>query len=252
MRPTLLIVFLLVSFYGTIGAQSIVNIEEKRIVTDTVGWAGTMGLQFSLNKDVERNFAFAGNSHVQYKTKRNLYLLLANVSLLEAGNNEFVNAGVIHARFNRKFGKILRWELFSQWQYNRILQVDSRYLVGLGPRLKLLSNKEVSLYQGTLYMYEMEEVIQPAAKHFDHRLSAYISGSWRPNKQFSLSGTYYFQPLLEDFSDNRSSGQLKLEIGITDKLNFTTTFNYLHDTNPPADIPNEAYRLRNGLKYKFN
>lgn len=239
-------------FQFTAFTQSIINIEEKRIITDTVGWAGSVGLQFAFNKDVKTNYSFSGKAHVQYKTKRNLYLLLGNSRLLEAGDSKFVNAGVVHGRFNRKYGKVVRWEMFAQWQYNRVLQVDNRILIGMGPRLKLLSNKKINLYQGTLYMYEYEEVLTPRETHRNHRLSTYLSGAWRPSKQVTLSGTYYFQPLLKDFTDNRSSGQLKLELGITDKLNFTTTFNFLHDTEPPADVPKEAYRLTNGLKYKFN
>ncbi len=232
-------------------AQAVVNIEQKRIVTDTVGWAGSMNISYLLNKDVDEQYSASGSMHVQYKTSKSLYLLLANLSLLEAASKNFINSGFAHLRYNRKFGKILRWEAFSQLQFNKILQVNQRVLVGTGPRLKLLSTKKVKLYQGTLYMYEYEEIISPREFNNDHRLSTYLSGSWSPSDRATISSTWYFQPLLSDFNDNRLSGQMNLELGITKKLKFTTSFNYLHDTRPPTDIPKVAYRMRNGLTFKF-
>ncbi len=249
---SLILMFLLRFFIvHPIYGQSVVNIEQKRIVTDTIGWAGSVNLNFQFNKDVDEQYALSTSSHVQYKTERSLYLVLGNLRFLEAGEKRFINSGFAHFRFNRKFGEVLRWEAFAQTQFNKILQVNQRFLIGTGPRLKLFSNEKFILYQGTLYMYEYEEVIAPATIHNDHRLSAYLSGSWKPSDKASISGTWYFQPLIEDFTDNRISGQLKLKLSISTKLKFTTSFNYLHDTRPPQDIPNEAYRLTNGLEFQF-
>jgi len=236
---------------GQLRAQAIVNIEQKRIVTDTVGWAGAINLNFSLNKDVDEQYSLVWNAHVQYKSEKSLYLFLTNLSVLEAGKERFVNSGFAHGRYNRKLGEVLRWEVFSQIQFNKVLKVNQRILGGTGPRLKVFGNKKFALYQGTLYMFEYEEVIEPREFNHDHRLSAYVSGNWKPSKQVQLTGTWYFQPLLSDFADNRLSGRVKLDLGITAKLKFTTTFSYLHDTRPPIDIPRVAYRLSNGLSYKF-
>ena len=236
--------------HGTI-AQVIVNIEQKRIVTDTLGWAGSANLGFQLNKNTERQLALSSSAHLQYKSAKSLYLLLGNVSFVEAGDEQYVNAGFAHFRHNRKFGKVVRSEAFAQYQYNTILQVDQRILLGAGPRLKLLSSEKFTLYQGTLYMYEHEEIITPQATHDNHRLSVYVSSSWQPTKSTSLSSTWYFQPLLSDWKDHRTSGRISLSVSMTEKLDFTTSFNYLRDSRPPAGVPKEVYSMSNGLSYKF-
>jgi hypothetical protein len=232
-------------------AQAVVNIEQKRIVTDTIGWAGSANISFQFNKDVQEQFALSNRAHVQYKTEKSLYLLLANLALLEAGDNDFINSGFVHFRYNRKVGEILRWEVFTQLQYNKLLEVNQRVLIGTGPRLKIFSDDKLSLYQATLYMFEYEEIIAPREFHNDHRISTYVSASWNPTDNTSLSSTIYFQPLIEDFSDHRLSNQTRLSFGITKKIKFTTTFTYLRDSNPPLDVPSEAYSMRNGLEFKF-
>jgi hypothetical protein len=232
-------------------AQSIVNIENKRIITDTTGWAGSANLGFNLSKNIKTEFALSTSAHLQYKNKKELYLFLANASLVEAGEEKFVNAGFAHVRYNRKFGPVLRWEAFGQIQYNKVLSVDQRILLGTGPRLKLFSSDKFRLYQGTLYMYEIEEVLEPNETHKDQRISAYLSYHWHPYDNFSFYGTWYFQPKIDDFSDHRLAGQLSLEFGISENLKFTTSFNYLLDSAPPEAVPEEVYAMRNGLKFQF-
>ena len=227
------------------------NIEQKRIVTDTIGWAGSADLGFRLSKNIQTEFALSTSAHLQFKTDKSLYLFLGNIALVEAGDQRFVNSGFSHLRYNRKFGKMLRWEAFTQIQYNKILKVNQRVLAGAGPRLKLVSTDHFKLYQGTLYMYEYEEVTEPEEVHCDHRVSAYVSASWFPSENTDLSTTWYFQPLIEDVADFRLAGQLKLSVGISKHLKFTTSFNYLLDRNPPIEIPQEVYALANGLKYSF-
>jgi hypothetical protein len=231
--------------------QSIVNIESKRIVTDTIGWAGSAQVAFRLSKNIKTEFTLSNSAHLQYKNQKELYLFLANASLVEAGKEKFVNSGFAHLRYNRKFGPVLRWEAFAQIQYNKVLSVNQRGLLGTGPRFKLLSTEKLHLYQGTLYMFEYEEDINPDIIYRDQRISAYLSYTWLPTENFSFSGTWYFQPKIDDLGDHRVAGQVNLDFQITDRLSFTTSFNYLKDSEPPAEVPKEVYSMRNGLSFSF-
>ena len=234
-----------------VSAQSIVNIESKRLVTDTTGWAGNADLFFRLSKNVQTEYALSTSTHLQYKTDRDLFLLLVNGQLVEAGKEKFVNTGFIHFRYNRKMGSLLRWEAFTQLQYNKILSVNQRFLLGTGPRLKLVSNDNFTLYQGTLYMYEYEEVVNPEVTYRDQRLSAYVSSSWHADEQFHISATWYYQPLIDKFSDFRVAGQLSLELSISDRVSFVTAFNHLYDSEPPENVPKDVFNISNGLRVRF-
>ncbi len=72
-------------------SQAIVNIEQKRIVTDTIGWAGSADLSFRLAKNVETVYSLSTSAHIQFKTAKSLFLFIGNVSVVEAGDETFVN-----------------------------------------------------------------------------------------------------------------------------------------------------------------
>lgn len=232
-------------------AQSIVNIESKRLITDTVGWAGSGQFSFRLNQNVEREFALSSKIHIQYKHLKSLYLFLTDLTVIDAGQQRFVDAGFAHFRYNYKVNNWLRWEAFSQVQYNDVLKIKNRLLFGTGPRFKAINQPKWSVYVGSLYMYEIERLRSPDLESTGHRLSAYLSTSMKPWPIVDLSTTWYVQPLFEDIEDVRLAGQIDLEIDISKAFTFITSFSYLNDQRPAEGIPHIVYALSNGIKYKF-
>ena len=231
--------------------QAIVNIENKRIVTDTIGWAGNADLEFRISKNLVTEYAFSSDLSLQYKSEKSLYLVLGNLSSVEAGDQRFVDSGFGHLRYNRKMGSVLRLETFGQVQYNDILKVRKRILVGGGPRLKLVSTDRLAIYHGPLYMYEINDERDPDVIDYDHRMSAYVSATFNPWDQVRLVTTWYYQPLLEDFNDYRVSGQAVLKIKLAQYLDFKTTFTFLHDHDPAVNIPRSVYAMSNGFSINF-
>jgi len=85
----------------------------------------------------------------------------------------------------------------------------------------------------------VEDVI---SKFRDHRLSTYLSLSAQPfSKNFTISNTTYYQPVLNNFTDVRLSSQTSMEFIISKKLTFTSIFS----------ITNDTYSLRNGIRFSF-
>jgi hypothetical protein len=245
-----LLFILCTGLLAVVNGQTVVNIESKRIVTDTTGWAGSAAVAFNLSKNQKTQFNLASSAHVQFKTKRDLFLLLGNHSLVEAGDEKFVNYGFGHFRYNTKINDYLRWEAFTQIQYNKVLKVENRFLVGMGPRFKVLGRDKIKLYAATIYMYEIESIID-GPRNYDHRLSNYASLTFKPLDNLHLSATYYYQPKLDDFGDYRIAGQANMRISISKKVSFTMSYNYLFDKIPPPDVQREVYALSNGLSMKF-
>ena len=56
----------------------IVNVESRRIQTDTTGWAGSFGGNVNLSKNVDRVFSASAFAHLQYKNSKNLILFLGD------------------------------------------------------------------------------------------------------------------------------------------------------------------------------
>src|SRR6185295_18151476 len=94
--------------------SQIVNIESSRMQSDTVGWLGSAGAGFRLNDNSQKVIQISVNSHIQYKTQKDIWLLIGNYGLLKAGGSKFIKYRFDHLRYNHKLNPWLRWEIFTQ------------------------------------------------------------------------------------------------------------------------------------------
>jgi len=248
-RPLFLIMAFVTSIF-TSSAQ-ILNIEQERIKTDTTGWAGTAKISFQYTKNDEELLTGGAYMHIQYKTKRSLYLSLTEYNLTKASGSDFVNAGVQHFRYNYKLKDWLTGEIFTQIQFNKLLKVKSRWLLGAGPRVKFISTKPFNMYFAALYMFEHEELYDTNIIKNNHRLSSYISFNLKIRDNLSLINTSYFQPIINDFLDFRILTQTDLKIGITKHFSFLLSYLYTFDKFPAVGIPKETHYLGNSIIYEF-
>jgi len=232
----------------------IVNMESDRIVNDTTGWAGTIKAGLSLAKDVATTNQFIGETHIQYKNKKSLYLIRANVNYTRAGGETFVSNNFLHLRHNYKLNTWLRWEEFTQFQQNKITGIDLRYLLGTGPRFKLFQVKTMNMYIGTAIMYEYEVEKTDGNKQIIHenpRSSNYISFTYHPNENVKISHTSYYQTLFDFPKDHRISSQTDIEFKISKKLVYTLSYRILYDTSPALGIPTTTYGLESYIGWSF-
>ena len=230
----------------------IVNVESKRLKSDTTGWLGSVGTSFKLENSAVKVINIEAEAHLEYKAKRSLYLFLINYALLKGEGTTFQNNLFYHLRYNYKVNNFLRWEAYTQMQQNNIAGIKSRFLVGTGPRFKLSGTDKLALYASTSVMYENEhELTKPVIVHNDIRSSNYVSMTWRPRENLDVVTTIFYQPLYNDFSDYRILHDLSLNFKFTKSFSFVTTWNYLFDTEPAADTPKEIFLLKNGVRYTF-
>ena len=214
-KALLMPAFLFLSFNGF---TQIVNVESARMQSDTVGWQGSFGAAFSMTQNTSRIFGANADAHLQYKTSndKGLWLILGNYNLLKVSGRNFLSDGLIHLRYNRKINEWLRWEFFGQFQNNDITQIDSRMLLGTGPRFKLIKKPRFRMYAASLLMYEKEkEATTPSISHSDMRNSSYLSFTWLPQDYLEMISTTYFQPRLAEFSDYRFMNQFMFKVKAT-------------------------------------
>lgn len=249
-KHIILIVFL--GFLLPYTEAQIINMESKRIATDTTGFSGSMGLALSASRFTQSYIAAEVKGHIQWKTNRNLYLLVGNFQIVNAGGESFNNSGFGHFRYNRKFSDVIRGEFFTQIQYNSVTKITRRILNGIGFRLKLSPYENAKVYWGLAFMNEYEELSDPEITNKDNRLSTYFTFTLAPVKTISMRNTTYVQPNLEDFKDYRLANSTSINFGITQNLKFTTVFSFLYDSRPPIDVPTINYQVKNGLNYTFS
>lgn len=229
----------------------VINIESKRFMNDTNGWIGNADFNFNVFNNTQQVLQFSNTLRLQYQKNKSRFILLNDLNLIKAGNTDFANAGYQHFRYNYKMSKWLTMEAFTQTQYNPVLKLDFRYLIGAGPRLKLLKKEKARIYVATLYMYEYDDIINDDVNLYEHRISSYITCTFSILKTVELTSTTFYQPNIENTRDYRIANDSGLEIHINKHFNFKSSFNMLYDTYQPEGIPDMVYSFRNGLSVKF-
>ncbi len=259
-------VFMVLLAYAPSLDAQIVNIERRRIQTDTTGLFGSLHFNFSGSKTTKSIISFGAGTFLELKParkgdpeySRDLWLFITDFNLVSGDNEKFSNAGFGHIRFTRKLGKdhsrlghFVRWENFAQVQYNGLTKIGTRALLGTGPRFKLTDSEVSKFYLGVAYMYEYQELIDPEVILRENRMSSYFSFTLLPEENVSFISTTYFQPVLNNFSDYRLSNETTLTLDITKSFSFSFSFNYNFNSTPPSEVPNNTYYFRNRLEYSF-
>ncbi len=250
MREFFTLLFIL--FTTMVSEAQIVNIESQRYATDTTGWAGDYNVGFTFGKQQEKYFAFFNTAHVQYKSKKSLYLALGSLDLIKSSSQKIVNSGFFHFRYNYKIKNWLRWEAFTQVQYNKLVGLRMRYLIGTGPRFKLVQVEKFKTYLGTLYMLEYEINNAKTQKLIQGRFSGYLSFSFRPIKSVEFISTTYYQPRIDEIKDYRISTDNSLFFKFHKLLSFGLNYRLNYDSRPPEGaVTNLTYQLENKFRVDF-
>lgn len=233
----------------------IVNIEEQRITgtNDSIHWYGHLRLGANLVKVQEEVLQLNANAQVEHKLGKSLLLLLLDARFLKAGGTEFNNAGFAHFRYNRKITDPLSVEAFTQAQYNRLLYIELRALVGAGLRCRLFKshNGKNRVYIGAAYLYEQNRFTDETEQRNWHRLSTYLSFTFRPWPGVTFISTTYFQPKLFYWANHRFATEARLDTPLGKKLSFFSDFSLQTDKALPLNAPVGNYAWQNGLTYKF-
>jgi hypothetical protein len=236
----------------TLSYGQLVNIENQRIQSDSVRTITVLDLQYNYqnNNDEELSLVNFSATH-QYKTKnlKNYFLLLGNIDYSLANREELSNSGLIHLRYNRKLNKKLRIEAFIQYQYNKILGIESRSLIGIGPRYKINKSDKIIFYIGSLIMQEFEKATDNTNTISYQRLSNYFSLSIKNKaKTLEFTAVFYYQPNINLWKDYRLSSQASLAFNITSKVQFVNSVNYGYDSYAPTNVNKKNIILTNGFK----
>jgi hypothetical protein len=245
LRALAILILSLYSFIPNVFGQ-IVNIEQARIRTDTIGWTGHTDLNFQTIKYEEVLYNVGLKGSAQWKNEKKLWLLLGDVSYAASTNEVFNNSGLIHLRYNRKLNSKVKWEAFSQLQYNQLLALNYRLLNGTGFRFSIVNKESTRLYTGTLLMQELENIRGLYKNTSDFRLSNYVSMNLN-KKQWAYSSTVYFQPRLDFWKDYRVSGQHTVSTSLGHHMRLKFELSHFYDSNPPLNVPKSTVMTNVGL-----
>ncbi len=236
----------------SISAQ-VVNIEKKR-KGDKDGFAGALSFGINLMDNGKNISQFQNNIDLQYKKGASTFILLNDLSLIRVDEDDLVNSGFQHLRYNYtiKDSSFLTIEAFMQHQYNTIQLMERRFLLGAGPRFRIVNSKKVEFFVATLGMYEYEQRSDSLrTKPEFARMASYVSVSWDISENLNFKNITYYQPAFTDFENYRVSSETSFGLKISNALTFKVSFQTTYDSNPPEDIQELFYNWKNALIYKF-
>ena len=243
-------IFLAFLFVQVLSAQ-IVNIEKKRLDGDKSGWYGDVYANFAVSRTTKNLLNLGTGGHISWIDSLQSVLLIADLGLVRAEGQKFANNGFLHLRYTSQLSKLISFEAFTQSQYNTLTKIDNRWLTGSGIRFQLTDYDNALFFWGVMLVYEREKLNSPDVIHNDVRMSSYFSFALRPQPTISFISTTYVQPKINNWNDYRLLNENSLQLGITNKLSFSIIFNMSYDRNPPIEVPNLTYSLKNGIAYEF-
>lgn len=240
------LLLLIVSF--ELNAQQVVHIENQRLKTEEDGLSGSLTLNLNYTKNQSRILQFGNKIQIQYRLKRSLFLFLNDLNLIRANDENFINNGYQHLRYNYKINNLLTWEAFLQRQTDMVYLLELRALAGTGPRFRIIDRDSISLYAGSLYMYEYEQIEGESEFNSYHRNSSYLSANYDLREFYSLQLIAYYQPNIFNLSDYRISTEIVNVFRINKKLSFRIAYALRYDSSPPDGVTDTFFSIINALR----
>ncbi len=250
MRGVLGTLLLLFSINVTLG--QIINIEEKRYKDAEDGLQGNIDVSFKYTQNINSVWQVANNISLLYRKKKLTHLFLNNITLVRSNNSDLVNYGYAHYRLIHMLSeaRFIKWESYSQIQYNSVQKIKQRILLGSGLRFKIVNKDSLQFNYGWSLMYEHEETTIPEFSNVI-RNSNYLSLDWKISKLWEFKTIIYYQPAIGDFSDYRISNESTISHKLTENFSIVGSVKFLYDSSPPQDVPVNNFNSSLLLRYKF-
>lgn len=233
-------------------AQIIIHIDYDRHHPKEEGLSGTVDLSMSMNQAVNFVFGTNNSSQILYKHQKHIVKSLNGLNLTVVNKTRPINDGFQHFRYSYLLTDRIIPETFVQGQYNHNTKIGARYIFGVGALFKIY-NKDtdsMQLHVGVHFMPEYErELLGQINRH--RRLNTMVSWGYTFKNKLTLNMVSYFQPDLLVLSDFRLLGNIAVEMPITQRLTYRSSFGFVFDTNPPEGARTNFFNTRNGLRYVF-
>lgn len=172
----------------------------------------------------------------------------------KANGNENTNKLFAHARYIHAITPdSLRAEVFAQYQSDKFINIEDRFLYGIGTRFKTFdTNHDARAYIGLGAFYESitytNELVNPIERNV--RLNSYFAYSMDLNDKTSAAYTLYFQPKADDIADNIQSHEFELKVNVYRDMFLKFALDYTLDSEPPAGV--KRYDLIQKTSFVFN
>ena len=158
--------------------------------------------------------------------------------------------GFCHIRYTKNLIEKYFLETFIQYEFNDFLNIEDRYLLGLGTRIQVDTKDNNSIFLGIGLMNEKEIYSNNDAKNLI-RSTNYLSNSTKINDNITLSNIIYFQLDIGNANDYRILYDSSISVETVKNLFLNFTINYRYDNDPHENSSENYTQLLSGIEYEF-
>ena len=233
-----------------------VNTEKYRNIEDSLGFSGLIKLDASIqtgNTDIQE---LGSEILLDYKKPASTILLILNGDYGWNNGKQFSDEALAHLRFVKALNQNLKFEIFTQMNYDKSLLLLFRALGGAGLRVKLLETKKSALWFGSAYMLEYERYSAPRRfidkkKILSNRWSNYLSYNLSIQKNVNISSVIYYQPRFDLWKDTRILTENSLIVNLSGSFSLSVDFDLRYDRFTPAGIKEVDTKSKVGFIFNF-
>lgn len=249
MRKSWLIILCL--FHCLLLQSQVINIESRRLESKQQGWngQGEFGYAFIQNQNSFSNL----NTRINFLHQKDIHrwFIISDLSLIQSSQGDFENAGYQHVRYNHQKSERLSYEAYAQLQFSKQMRLYPRYVLGGGPRYKIVEGDSVKIFSGVSLLVEHERMLNPIGVNSNERLSAYLSLLFYQIPGVTIDLLVMYQPRLIRFSDRRIQTELRFDFPVSAHLQCRFAATVFNDTKPPEGVPSTFTNMRSGIIYNF-
>jgi hypothetical protein len=242
---------ILVLFAYTANAQTIINAERVGVINDSSVFAIDVTYQGTRGNSVTNQFGVA--PVMVLKKHKNEFKMFGAYDVLSASDKNILNSAYVHARHNFEFLSKVRTLLFYQLQFNEVLRLSKREVIGAGFKFSLFEKDSFSLFVSTGLMHEFElidrEGLLPEERYKSNfvRGSAIVSLRWVLSKNVQLNNVFYYQPYLKGFADYRMLNDINFLVKLNKHLSLLAISSLRQDSKPPSSIGSYDWSFKFGV-----
>jgi putative salt-induced outer membrane protein YdiY len=239
---------------GFVAEAQIVSIDKRRTRDPNRGLQGEFNLGFNFIHTTTDQKHLNSRMKLQYNEGQNTYLFSSDVGFNEVGSERNVNNGGLMLKYNYWVPeKIIIAEGFLQYQYNRVKSLKHRYIFGGGPRFNIADRDRFSFFivGYTIYLNELYEHTEYERRKSLVKFSSMGSFDWRISDAANISHTTYYEPDYSDPSDFRIWSESRLNLKISQQLNFGLFIKLEYDNMAPPDVDKLFYTVSNSFQWRF-
>jgi Protein of unknown function, DUF481 len=233
-----------------------VNTEKYRNIEDSLGLSGLIKLDASIqtgNTDLQE---LGSEILLNYKNPSSTLLLILKGDYGWNNGKQFSNEALAHLRFVKALNPNLKFEIYSQINYDKSLLLIFRTLGGAGVRFKLLETNNAAFWFGSAYMLEYERYSSPRTviekkKILANRWSNYLFYSLSLQKNVTISSVIYYQPRFDLFKDTRILSENSLLVKLSSSFSLSVDFDLRYDRFTPIGIKDLDTKSKVGFIYNF-